>query len=136
MQKKFALIFGPYSHTECKTSGPEIHTPPPQNRRSTWRVQNRGWFSTALLLNEVSENKSREIRNEVSEIFSDVCSEVCPEIRPEIFPSPPKIPRDEEGLLWGWCVVGGPLKTTLSFLVVCYSTNITSVHINSTTVCT
>ena len=23
--------------------------------------------------------------------------------------TPPKIPLDEEGLLWGWCVVGGPL---------------------------
>ena len=24
--------------------------------------------------------------------------------------TPPKIPPDKEGLLWGWCVVGGPLK--------------------------
>ena len=24
-------------------------------------------------------------------------------------PPPPKMPPDEEGLLWGWCVVGGPL---------------------------
>ena len=24
--------------------------------------------------------------------------------------TPPKIPPDEEGLLWGWCVVRGPLK--------------------------
>ena len=23
--------------------------------------------------------------------------------------TPPKIPPDDEGLLWGWCVVGGPL---------------------------
>ena len=24
--------------------------------------------------------------------------------------TPPKIPPDEEGLLWGWCVVRGPLQ--------------------------
>ena len=24
--------------------------------------------------------------------------------------TPQKIPLDEEGLLWGWCVVGGPLS--------------------------
>ena len=28
------------------------------------------------------------------------------------FTTPPKIPTDEEGLLWGWWVVGGPLKET------------------------
>ena len=27
--------------------------------------------------------------------------------------TPPKIPLDEEGLLWGWCVVGGPLLPVL-----------------------
>ena len=27
--------------------------------------------------------------------------------------TPPKIPPDEEGLLWGWCVVRGPLLRTL-----------------------
>ena len=26
-------------------------------------------------------------------------------------PPPPKIPPDQEGLWWGWCVVGGPLTT-------------------------
>ena len=42
-------------------------------------------LSAALLLNEVSE-ESREIWNEVSEIFSEICSEICPEIHPEIHP--------------------------------------------------
>ena len=40
--------------------------------------------STALLLNEVSE-KSREIWNEVSEIFSEIFSEIRPGIRFESF---------------------------------------------------
>ena len=48
------------------------------------RMQKLQKFSTALLLNEVSE-KSREIWNEVSESFSEIWSEICPEIRPEIF---------------------------------------------------
>ena len=29
--------------------------------------------------------------------------------------TPPKIPPDEEGLLWGWCVAGGPLLQILGF---------------------
>ena len=40
--------------------------------------------STALLLNEVSEKKSRNL-NVVFEIFSEIFSEICPEVRPEMF---------------------------------------------------
>ena len=60
----------------------EIHTPPPQNRRSTSRVQNWGWCVICLFLR-----------------FRQVA----------YHPPPPKIPPGEEGLLWGWCVDGGPL---------------------------
>ena len=42
------------------------------------------FFSTHLLLNEVSEKKSH-IQNEVSEIFSKFFSGMCPEIRPKFF---------------------------------------------------
>ena len=58
----------------------EIHAPPPQNRRSTSRVQNWGRCVFCLFLS------FRQFAHH-----------------------PPKTPLDEEGLLWGWCVVGGPL---------------------------
>ena len=53
------------------------------NRRSTLRVQNWGGARFVFLLG--SDNLHTT-------------------------PPPPKIPPDEEGLLWGWCVGGGPLN--------------------------
>ena len=64
-----------------KASDREIYAPPPQNRRSTSQVRNWGWCVFTVFL---GSNNSHT--------------------------TPPKIPLDEEGLLWGWCVVGGLLK--------------------------
>ena len=47
-------------------------------------IKNVSTAGTALLLNEVSE-KSREIWNEVFEIFSESRSEICSEVLSEIF---------------------------------------------------
>ena len=67
---------------EVYTSDREIHAPPPQNRRSTSRVQKWGWCVFCLSL------RFRQFAHH-----------------------PPKTPPGEEGLLWGWCVGGGLLYT-------------------------
>ena len=62
----------------------KIHAPPPQNQRSIRREQKLGVVRILL------------------------CSLASTIRTPP--PLPQKIPPDEEGLLWGWCVVGSPLS--------------------------
>ena len=60
-----------------------IHAPPPQNQRSTSRLQNWGWcVYFAFFLGSDNSHTT---------------------------PPTKKIPFDEEGLLWGWCVFRAPL---------------------------
>ena len=76
--------FRPFSSKDLshplRTSDREIHAPPPQNRRSASQVQNWGLCVLCLFLGSDNSHTTT-----------------------------PKIPPNEEGLLWGWCVVRGPL---------------------------
>ena len=77
----------PVSYFVCpeyrRKSGKFLLAPPPQNRRSTSQVK----LGVVRILP-----------------FSWL---------PTIRTPPPIIPSDKEGLLWRWCVVGGPLLTKL-----------------------
>ena len=48
------------------------------------------------------------------------------------YTTPPKIPPDQEGLLWGWCVVGGPLqiRANIEILIAWYNDQISGVPLD------
>ena len=132
----------------------EIHTPPPQNRRSALRVQNWGWcvfFRGPQMGGWIRRGwvcrfwGTPIFRPEVPKPFKNRClgplewKSGCPKnaksnhngsnphLRPSEFNShitPPKIPLGEEGLLWGWCGVRGPLKSTTTDFWAVHSPNV------------